>query len=173
MHLLILLLRNPISTLRFLYTWSALSAIVILKRILLPHISQYQSTRVQLQRAYLLSCSSTFPDLTHRLPVGQVSQIRATPIGTTDFVGYIIPGSQSPILDRLTISNSHRTQCVVLYAHGGGYARGEAKMYMSYMERWVQKARESGLNLVFLSVEYRRSILLFTFILYGLCAELS
>lgn len=159
MHVLLLLLRNPISTLRFLYTWITLSSIVILKRILLPHISQYQSTRVQLQRAYLLSCSSTFPDITHRLPVGQVSQARATQIGT-DFVGYVIPGTQSPILDSLTKS-SQKTQCVALYAHGGGYARGEAKMYMNYMERWVQKARESGLDLVFLSVEYRRSMLPF------------
>lgn len=170
MHLLLLLLRNPISTLRFLYTWSALSAIVILKRILLPHISQYQSTRVQLQRAYLLSCSSTFPDLTHRLPVGQVSQAKATKIGTTEFDGYVIPGTQSSVLDRLTKSDSPRTQCVALYAHGGGYARGEAKMYMNYMERWVQKARYSRLDLVFLSVEYRRSILhLFYRAVYSAC----
>lgn len=161
MNLLLLLLRNPVSTLRFLYTWSALSAIVILKRILVPHISQYQSIRIQLQRAYLLSCSSTFPDLTHRLPVGQVSQARATQISTTEFNGYIIPGSQSPVLEGLAKS-SHQTQCVALYAHGGGYARGEAKMYMNYMERWVRKARESGLDLAFLSVEYRRSI--FTFL---------
>ncbi|KAF4996271.1 hypothetical protein FDECE_12515 [Fusarium decemcellulare] len=46
-------------------------------------------------------------------------------------------------------------RCVALYAHGGGYARGEANMYVDYMERWVAVAKESGLDLVFLSVEYR------------------
>jgi acetyl esterase/lipase len=48
-------------------------------------------------------------------------------------------------------------KCVVLYAHGGGYARGEAKMYINYMERWVKAATLENLDMVFLSVEYRRS----------------
>ena len=47
---------------------------------------------------------------------------------------------------------------VVLYGHGGGYARGEARMYVPYMKRWVEVAEEKGLQIVFLSIEYRRSL---------------
>lgn len=47
------------------------------------------------------------------------------------------------------------SSCLVLYAHGGGYARGEARMYLNYMERWQREAEKVGLELTFLSVEYR------------------
>ncbi|KAK5400811.1 hypothetical protein LTR06_011232 [Exophiala xenobiotica] len=49
---------------------------------------------------------------------------------------------------------SHDMQCVAVYAHGGGYARGEARMYIRYMERWVRVAAEAGIHLTFVSVEY-------------------
>jgi hypothetical protein len=154
MHLLALLLRNPLNSIRFLYTFLAQSLIVFLRRLLLPHIPIYQSLRIQLQRAYMSSCSATFPDLTYRLPVGPVATTRAKRVGS-DFIGYIIPGTKS--LKPLTASGVGNTRCVALFAHGGGYARGEAKMYINYMERWERVAAEASLDLTFLSVEYRKS----------------
>ncbi|KAJ5707659.1 hypothetical protein N7488_007460 [Penicillium malachiteum] len=112
----------------------------------------YQSLRIQLHRAYLSSCATTFPDLVYRLPVGQVPESRAKLI-KSDFVGYLIPGNKSHLLSQISAKPSN-SQCVILYAHGGGYARGEAKMYLDYMERWVRCARSKDLDIVFLSVEY-------------------
>jgi hypothetical protein len=152
MHILNLILRNPSSAIRFSYSFVAQSFLVVLRRILLPHIPNYQSLRVQFQRAYLSSCSATFPDLTHRLPVGPVAETKAKQVGS-DWTGYIIPGHKS--LKPLTAGDPGQSRCIALYAHGGGYARGEAKMYINYMERWVRVAAEAGLDLTFLSVEYR------------------
>lgn len=153
MHLVELILRHPLQALLFGYTFIAQAAVVALRRILLPHIDSYQSLRLQLQRAYLSSCSMTFPDLTHRLPVGPSPEHRARLVGT-NFTGYIIPGTA----DLTSSAGNHvrSTRCVVVYAHGGGYARGEAKMYIRYMERWVRVAAAAGLDLAFLSVEYRK-----------------
>jgi hypothetical protein len=153
MHLLELMLRNPLKTLVFGYTFLIQSAIVVLRRLLLPHIQNYQSVRLQLQRAYMSACSATFPDLTYRLPVGPVPESKARRIGS-DWTGYVIPGCKS--LDLLRSSPGGAAHCVALYAHGGGYARGEAKMYINYMERWTRVAAKSGLDLTFLSVEYRK-----------------
>ena len=152
MHLTHLLLQHPVEAVIFSYTFAAQSFIVLLKRTLLPHISQYQSVRIQLHRAYLSACSATFPDLTHRLPVGPVPDHKARQVGT-DFTGYIIPGYK----DFKTPTAAHQGHglCAILYAHGGGYARGEAKMYINYMERWEREAAKIGLDIVFLSVEYR------------------
>ena len=154
MQLLLLLLKHPVATLTFTYTWAAQSFLVVLRRVLLPHIPVYQSLRTQLQRAYLSACSATFPDLTHRLPVGPVPDSRARRLLGVDFEAYIIPGSKSDLLDGVSQADA-RPRCVALYAHGGGYARGEAKMYLNYMERWVTVAQAADLNLVFMSVEYR------------------
>jgi len=71
----------------------------------------------------------------------------------SDFTAYLIPGNKSSLMRIETAKRS--SQCIVLYSHGGGYARGEAKMYLKYMERWERVAAEEGLDLVFLSVEYR------------------
>lgn len=152
-NLLILLLRNPLSTISFSYSFIVQSLLVLLRRILLPHFPSYQSTRLQVQRAYLSSCSVNFPDLVHRLPVGQSPENRARRVGS-GWTGYIIPGTRS--LKEFVIDSSNRFRCVAIYAHGGGYARGEAKMYLNYMERWTQFASEAGLDLTFLSVEYRK-----------------
>lgn len=153
MNLLLLLLRNPIRGFRFLYTWLAQSGLVVLRRILLPHIPHYQSLRLQLQRAYLLSCSTQFPDFTFRLPIGLVSDTKAKRI-CDDFVGYLIPGRKAGLID-VVAGGDTANRCIVLYAHGGGYARGEAKMYIKYMERWERVAKELGVDIIFLSVEYR------------------
>jgi hypothetical protein len=152
MHLLKLLFCNPFSSICFAYTFLAQCFIVVLRRSLLPHLPIYQSLRIQLQRAYMSSCSVTFPDLTYRLPVGLVADTKAKRVGS-DWTGYIIPGNHS--LKSAATKEPAESRCVALYAHGGGYARGEAKMYINYMERWVRFAAESGMDLTFLSVEYR------------------
>jgi hypothetical protein len=152
MNLLLLLLCNPLRALRFTYTWVAQSFLVGLRRILVPHVPVYQSLRTQLHRAYL-SSAQLLPEIVHRLPVGEVPESKAKEI-KADFHAYFIPGDKFFLLSQLAKSPS-QARCVVLFAHGGGYARGEAKMYMRYMERWERAAKESGLDLVFLSVEYR------------------
>lgn len=154
MHLLALLLNNPLRTIRFVYTWLAQSSFVLLRRLLLPHVPVYQSLRIQLHRAYLSSCASTFPDLVYRLPVGPVPERSAKPVSTPDFLGYVIPGRKTDLIEGAWV-HAKPNQCVILYAHGGGYARGEAKMYLNYMKRWERVASTYGLDIVFLSVEYR------------------
>jgi carboxylesterase type B len=56
-------------------------------------------------------------------------------------------------------SGDSNNRCIVVYAHGGGYARGEARMYLKYMERWEKVAKEMGVDVIFLSVEYRESLM--------------
>jgi hypothetical protein len=99
------------------------------------------------------TCVSILPNLVYRLPVGPVPEVRAKEI-QADFLAYLIPGNKPSLLSQIA-KQSTKSQCIVLFAHGGGYARGEAKMYLNYMERWVEVAAEIGLDIVFLSVEYR------------------
>lgn len=157
MHLVQLIVSNPWKSLKFLYTWSVSTSLVVLRGIILPNIPIYQPLRIRLQRAYLSSAAVVFPDLVHRLPVGPLPKTEAWPLksSTHRFEGYLIPGTKATLLKELSAGNSHKHQCVVLYAHGGGYARGEAKMYLKYMKRWERVAMSMSLDLVFLSVEYR------------------
>lgn len=148
-RLWILLLRNPLRTLFFCQSFLAQILLITLRRILLPYLPTYQSMRIQLQRAYLSSAVMTFPDLTHRLPVGRMSSSRARQIDSS-IPAYLVPGVRQ-------LRGVNKPKCVVLFAHGGGYARGEARMYVNYMERWVREAASKKLDLVFLSVEYRTS----------------
>ncbi|EXJ91708.1 hypothetical protein A1O3_00258 [Capronia epimyces CBS 606.96] len=157
-HLLVVLLRAPFQTCAFLYVFIAQVVLVLLKRLLLPHFPIYQSLRLQVQRAYLSSASLTYPELVHRLPV-TTSEQRAQRVGNGNgngngWTGYLIPGHHDQDLRPFTQTPPDGSRCVVLYAHGGGYARGEARMYIPYMERWVACAAEQGILLLFLSVEY-------------------
>jgi acetyl esterase/lipase len=152
-HLLVMMLQHPLQTLLFAQSFAAQVVLILLKRILLPHFPVYQSLRLQLQRAYLAAANVTFPDIVHRLPVGDVPQERARKIDPK-LQAYLIPGSKD--LSRYAKASENGKSCVVLYAHGGGYARGEPRMYMNYMEQWVKVASRAGLDIVFLSVKYRR-----------------
>ena len=152
MHRLKLMLLHPLSSLRFLYTFAAQSWLVVLRRLLLPHFPRYQTFRTQMQRAFMSSCSATFPDLCWGLPVGNVPEDEARLISPS-VPAYLIPGYKS--LKPLMVDRAGESHCVAIYAHGGGYARGEARMYIRYMERWTRVATEAGLDLSFLSVEYR------------------
>jgi len=151
-RILTLVLRNPLRTIRFSYAFIVQIILILLRRILLPHFPQYQSWRIQLQRAYLSSTSVHFPDLVHRLPVTSCPERRARRVGS-GWTGYIVPGSKS--VKELSLDSSENHACVAIYAHGGGYARGEARMYLNYMERWIRVAARAGLDLSFLTVEYR------------------
>ncbi|KAL2785973.1 alpha/beta-hydrolase [Aspergillus keveii] len=143
-----LLLQKPLKSCRFLYAIGAQILLVGLKAILLPSLPRYQSIRLQLHRAYWSSSSYYFPEVIHRLPVTNCPETRAHRVGS-EFTGYVIPGTAE-----LAVAPEDRRRCVIIYAHGGGYARGEARMYLNYMEEWVKGAAEVGLDLVFLSVEY-------------------
>ncbi|PYH81918.1 alpha/beta-hydrolase [Aspergillus uvarum CBS 121591] len=143
-----LLLQNPVRSCRFLYTFGVQILLIGLRAILLPRLPHYQTLRLQLHRAYWSSSSYYFPELIHRLPVVDCPLARARRVGAK-FTGYVIPGTAE-----LRAKPNHKRQCVVIYAHGGGYARGEARMYLNYMDRWVTGAAKEGLELVFLSVEY-------------------
>ena len=159
MHLALLIISNPFKAVKFLYTWAATSFLVLLQCLLLPHYPAYQDLRTRLQRAYLSSTVVAFPDLVHRLPVGPLPDSEACPIKSSshDFEGYLIPGMKGTIVEVLASSGKCHDKCIVLFAHGGGYSKGEARMYLNYMKRWERVAREQGLDLVFLSVEYRQS----------------
>ncbi|OAP57404.1 hypothetical protein AYL99_08142 [Fonsecaea erecta] len=155
MKLLLLLLKHPLRSLIFSYSFLVQILLVLLRRALLPHFPVYQTLRIQIQRAYLGSASLTFPDLTHRLPVGKLPIGRARKVDGS-VPAYLIPGRRE--LAEFAVPNPKRQQCVVIYAHGGGYARGEARMYLRYMERWVREASKENLDLVFVSVEYPLSV---------------
>ncbi|PPJ59594.1 hypothetical protein CBER1_01174 [Cercospora berteroae] len=75
----------------------------------------------------------------------------ALPVTGKGWSGYIIPGHDRAVLSRATDKTN---VTVILFAHGGGYARGEARMYVPYVKRWVACAKAAGLGIVFLSVEY-------------------
>lgn len=152
-NLFLLLLRHPLQALLFTHSFLAQVVLLLLRRLLLPHFPFYQSVRLQVQRAYLSSAALTFPNLTHRLPVGNLPVKRARRINV-QLPAYLIPGSQT--LHEFLERETNHQKCVALFAHGGGYARGEARMYVNYMERWVRFAAESNLDLIFLSVEYRK-----------------
>lgn len=158
--LLLLLLRNPFSTLCFSHSFLSQLLLVLLRWVLLPHFPRYQSLRLQVQRAYLSSATTNFPDLPHRLPVSPQPVHRVRKLDH-DIPAFIVPGSRSlsefTAAQTTTEAGAGQRKCVALFAHGGGYARGEARMYLNYMERWVRDAAADGLDLVFVSVEYRKS----------------
>ena len=103
------------------------------------------------------SCAVTFPNLCWALPVGPLPETRARAIAP-GVPAYIIPGARS--LASWASDKGHSSQCIVVFAHGGAYARGEARMYIRYMERWVRVAAEAGIDLAFVSVEYCESAIL-------------
>lgn len=159
-NLLLLILRHPLRSLYFSQAFLSQVLIIVLRKILLPYFPSYQSLRLQLQRAYLSSATITFPDLTHRLPVTRQPIARVRKL-EGNVPAYLIPGSGSledfsaSISDQAT-PKVRRQKCVALFAHGGGYARGEARMYLNYMERWVREAAVAHIDLAFVSVEYRK-----------------
>lgn len=147
-----MMLSHPIQAGTFIYVFLSRTLLVLLSRILLPTAPRYQTLRIELQRAYLTSASLCFPDLTFCLPT-KYPESDALPVAGKGWTGYVVPGGRHPesVLEEVASVSEHR---VVLFAHGGGYARGEARMYVPYMRRWVTGAKERGLKLVFLSVEY-------------------
>lgn len=153
--LLSLIFTNPLLSFRLSYTFSAQVLIILLKSALLPYFPGYLSLRTQLQRAYLASAALHFPSFVHRLPVTHCPSDRARKVGT-GWTGYVIPGRR--FLSDFTSESPDLKRCVVLYAHGGGYAWGEARQYLNYMERWVLAASKLGIDLAFLSVEYRKHV---------------
>lgn len=154
--LYMLLLSNPVKSLLVLYTFCAQAFLVLLRHAVLAHIPQYQPLRIQLQRCYLSACSLHFPDLTHRLPTDEVHVTKARFVDKKAFKAYVIPGTVSPRHSFAKDRTLDRPGAVIIYAHGGGYARGEAKMYLNYFNRWVSVAAEKGIDIVFVSVEYRQ-----------------
>jgi hypothetical protein len=147
-----MLLRAPLTTICFTYTFSVLSVIELSKRLFLSWLPVYQPLRIRLYRAYWAACNAHYPELIHRLPVRD-DEVKARLVHEPDFKAYIIPGTES-LADTSTTTDASNV-CIALYAHGGGYARGEARMYIRYMERWRNAAQRRGIKLVFFSVEYR------------------
>ncbi|OAL34485.1 hypothetical protein AYO20_06328 [Fonsecaea nubica] len=152
-NLVLLLLKHPLRTLLFIHTFFSQISLVLLRRLLLPHFPVFQSLRLQIQRAYLGAAALTFPDLTHRLPVGNLSLRRARQVDEK-VPAYLIPGTRRLSDFAQPKDDGKKQRCVVLFAHGGGYARGEARMYINYLERWVAESARRDLDLAFYSVEY-------------------
>ena len=153
-NLLQLILRHPLQALLFTHSFISQVSLVLLRRLLLPHFPVYQPLRLQIQRAYLAAAALAFPDLPHRLPVGKVSLKRARKVDEK-VPAFLVPGTRQ--LSHFSQPSNAKQRCVVLFAHGGGYARGEARMYLNYMERWIANSAQEDLDLAFFSVEYRES----------------
>lgn len=134
-NLAMLMLRNPLQSLYFSYSFLAQILLILLRRLLLPHFPVYQSIRLQVHRAYLASSALTFPNLVHRLPIVSCPQDVARQVGT-GWTGYVIPGQKE--LVKGSASGEYEKRCVVLYAHGGGYLRGEARMYRVSFDVFVR-----------------------------------
>lgn len=149
-HLASLIARNPLQFLKFCYTFTTQCALDVAERLILPHCPTYQTLRIRFTRAYLAAAALHLPDIVHRLPVTNCPSSRARLVSNANWTGYVIPGTRD--LAQLPAGG---TFAVVLYAHGGGYVRGEARQYLNYMERWIRVARQREINLVFVSVEYR------------------
>ncbi|KAF7527642.1 hypothetical protein PCG10_002606 [Penicillium crustosum] len=148
-HFTAVILGHPLQALKFCYSFFAQCFIDITERVLLPHYPTYQSLRTRLARAYLGAAAIHLPDIVHRLPVSNCPASRARPVEGANWKGYIIPGSCT-LLD----NDDEYKYIIILYAHGGGYVRGEARQYLNYMERWINAAAGKGIKLIFLSVEY-------------------
>ena len=153
-NLLMLLLKHPLRSFLFSYSFATQVVLALVRRIVLPHFPVYQSFRLQIQRAYQSSAALTFPDLPHRLPVSGMPVDRARKVSGAP--AYLVPGGKD--LASFTHKSATLQRCVILFAHGGGYARGEARMYVNYMERWVKVAEDAKLDLVFMTVEYRMCV---------------
>ncbi|KAH7127791.1 Alpha/Beta hydrolase protein [Dactylonectria estremocensis] len=150
-RLIELLVSHPLNTIAFCYTFTVQFSVILARCLLLPHVHRYQSFRTLVQRAYWSSAYGTFRQLIHRLPVVRCPETRARRVGS-DWTGYIIPGTKR--LDNLPSAPADLVSCVAVYAHGGGYGFGEARMYLNYMDRFVSDAEKVGLDITFLSVEY-------------------
>jgi len=148
-RLLEVLAQNPLGSLKALYTCTCQTLLICLGFCLLPGLPRYQTLRQQIHKAYWASCSTYYSNIIHRLPVTRCPEERARRIGST-WTSYVIPGTA-----KLNSSMNDNGNVVILYAHGGGYARGEARMYLNYMERWQREASKVGLQITFVSVEYR------------------
>lgn len=148
-----LVLEQPWSALVTLYVFATQVCLICLHRTLLPQWPRYQSFRLQLHRAWWAASSTHYPNLVHLLPITSCPDVRARKVGSSEWTGYLIPGTR--VLTEIARSPPISKICVIIYAHGGGYARGEARMYLRFMERWEAKASRNGLNITFLSVEYR------------------
>lgn len=141
------LINSPRACVLCVYTFVIQTILIIARRVLLPHLFTYQSLRTQIFRAYLISTFALPP-----LPV-EASDAEAQPIEEDGkWKGYLIPGTRP--LSSFAGNSSSGRHVVALYAHGGGYGWGEARQYLTYMERWVSCAEAAGIDLVFLSVEY-------------------
>lgn len=149
------LLESPLNSLIFAFAFLVQTVLIVLRRLLLPRFPAYQSVRTQLQRAYLAAAVVHYPDLPHRLPV-RASEREARKLEGDGWVGYLIPG-HDPLASYVNQALEERCR-IILFAHGGGYVRGEARMYRRYMRRWRQCARERGLRILFLSVEYGKGV---------------
>ena len=145
------LFESPLSSLLFAFAFLVQIILILLRRLLLPKFPPYQSLRTQIQRAYLASAVVHYPDLPHRLPV-RASQREARMLEGDGWTGYLIPGHDT--LANYVNQPLEGRRRIVLFAHGGGYARGEARMYMRYMQRWRQCASVQGFQILFLSIEY-------------------
>ncbi|KAL2831018.1 alpha/beta-hydrolase [Aspergillus pseudoustus] len=148
-HLARIIAGHPLQFLKFCYSFLTQSLLDLAERIFLPHYPVYQSLRTRIARAYLAAAAIHLPDIVHRLPVTACPSGRARKVGDAHWKGYVVPGSHT-----LQEQESRGKLVVALYAHGGGYVRGEARQYLNYMERWISVAVNRGIDLVFLSVEY-------------------
>lgn len=156
-RLIRLMLRSPIPSVCICYSFTIQVILICIERLLIPKWPRYQSFRLKLQRAWWATCATYAPNLIHLLPADDYPDTRARKVGNSEWTGFIVPGTRQLRNVAKLLQSSSSQQCVIVFVHGGGYARGEARMYLRFMERWQAQARLHGLEVTFLSVEYRKT----------------
>lgn len=157
-----LILTQPWKLVRSIYHTSALGVSVFLNRLLLPFACRAVDFRTQLYRCYLGGFLANFWDLLFKAPLNlKKSRYADEKLGGVPCV--IIPRDAAAALQEskhqdITTQGQQQKPLILLYAHGGGYAFGEPLMYIETYERWIRRAKEQGLKLVVVSVDYSGSI---------------
>ncbi|KAH8754663.1 Alpha/Beta hydrolase protein [Hyaloscypha sp. PMI_1271] len=146
----ILILRHPWKFLKFSWAYLRYLLLALADRLLFPFACRPISLHTETARCYLGASLSCFVELIFSAPPG---------LGPDDFEAVKLKGVPAVLVPpgkKLeTLSRQTERTVVLLYAHGGGYAFGEALMYIDAYKRWIREAEANGLCLIIVSVDYR------------------
>jgi hypothetical protein len=144
---------NPIKFFWSIYQYVVYLIILLAERLLLPTACRAVTLRTQIVRCIYGSFLANFWDILFKAPPN---------LREEDYKSEKIGGVPSVVIPRhASLSSSFSkpsTSLILLYGHGGGFYFGEPLMYISTYKRWIKEAKEKGVELIIVSVDYRRSI---------------
>lgn len=146
-----LIAENPIKFFWSIYQSLAYPVILAAERVLLPRACRAVTLRTQVVRCMYGSFLANFSDIVFKAPPN---------LREEDYRSENFGGVSSVVIPRhadLSSSVSKQSNSLVLlYGHGGGFYFGEPLMYISTYKRWVKVAKEDGVELIIVSVDYRK-----------------